>query len=84
MKIQAKKLLKHCVTKHSNFESALDFKVELENFQLQIIAEIKNLISNEISSFEECFFKSSANQSSDTELHQQQILFLEKELTKIT
>ena len=65
----------------SNFEGALNFKVELENLKLQIIAEIKDLIFNEISSFKECFLKSSANRSSDTELHQQQILFLEKELT---
>ena len=65
----------------SNFEGALNFKVELENLKLQIIAEIKDLIFNEISSFKDCFLKSSANRSSDTELHQQQILFLEKELT---
>ena len=65
----------------SNFEGALNFQVELENLKLQIIAEIKDLIFNEISSFKECFLKSSANRSSDTELHQQQILFLEKELT---
>ena len=54
----------------SNFEGALNFKVELENLKLQIIAEIKDLIFNEISSFKECFLKSSANRSSDTELHQ--------------
>ena len=35
----------------SNFEGALNFKVELENLKLQIIAEIKDLIFNEISSF---------------------------------
>ena len=65
----------------SNFEGALNFKVELENLKLQIIAEIKDLIFNEISSFKDCFLKSSANRSSDSELHQQQILFLQKELT---
>ena len=59
----------------SNFEGALNFKVALENLKLQIIAEIKDLFFNEISSFKECFSKSSANRSSDTELHQQQILF---------
>ena len=65
----------------SNFEGALNFKVELENLKLQIIAEIKDLIFNEISSFKDCFLKSSANRSSDSELYQQQILFLQKELT---
>ena len=35
----------------SNFEGALNFKVELENLKLQIIAEIKDLIFNEVSSF---------------------------------
>ena len=35
----------------SNFEGALNLKVELENLKLQIIAEIKDLIFNEISSF---------------------------------
>ena len=65
----------------SNFEGPLNFKVELENLKLQIIAEIKDLIFNEISSFKDCFLKSSANRSSDSELHQQQILFLQKELT---
>ena len=65
----------------SNFEGALNLKVELENLKLQIIAEIKDLIFNEISSFKDCFLKFSANQSSDSELHQQQILFLQKELT---
>ena len=69
----------------SNFEGALNFKVELENLKLQIIAEIKDLVFNEISSFKDCFLKSSANRSSDSELHQQQILFLQKDLTiKIT
>ena len=66
----------------SNFEGALNFKVELENLKLQIIAEIKDLIFNEISSFKDCFLKFSANRSSDGELHQQQILFLQIELTK--
>ena len=33
-----------------NFEGALTLKVELENLKLQIIAEIKNLIFNEINS----------------------------------
>ena len=65
----------------SNFEGALNLKVELENLKLQIIAEIKDLIFNEISSFKDCFLKSSVNRSSDSELHQQQILFLQKELT---
>ena len=65
----------------SNFEGALNIKIELENLKLQIIAEIKDLIFNEISSFKDCFLKSSANRSSDSELHQQQILFLQKELT---
>ena len=66
----------------SNFEGALNFKVELENLKLQIFAEIKDLIFNEISSFKDCFLKFSANRSSDGELHQQQILFLQIELTK--
>ena len=48
---------------------------------MQIITEIKDLIFNEISSFKDYFLKSSANRSSDSELHQQQILFLQKELT---
>ena len=65
----------------SNLEGALNIKIELENLKLQIIAEIKDLIFNEISSFKDCFLKSSANRSSDSELHQQQILFLQKELT---
>ena len=45
----------------SNFKGALNLKVELENIKLQIIAEIKYLIFNEISSFKDCFLKSSAN-----------------------
>ena len=70
----------------SNFEGALNLKVELENLKLQIIAEIKDLIFNEISSFKDCFLKPSvnevsANRSSDSELHQQRILFLQKERT---
>ena len=65
----------------SNFEGALNFKVELENLKLQIIAEIKDLIFNEISSFKDCFLKSTANRSNNSELHQQQILFLQNELT---
>ena len=51
--------------------------MELENRKLQIIAEIKDLIFNEISSFKDCFLKSSVNLSSDSELQQQQILFLQ-------
>ena len=35
----------------SNFEGALNLKVQLENLKLQIIAEIRDLIFNEISSF---------------------------------
>ena len=35
----------------SNFEGALNFKVQLENLKLQIIAEIRDLIFNEIISF---------------------------------
>ena len=65
----------------SNFEGALNFKVELEDLNLQIIVEIKDLIFNEISSFKDCSLKSSGNRSSDRELDQQQILFLQKELT---
>ena len=65
----------------SNFEGALNFKVELENLKLQIIAETKDLIFNETSSIKDCFLKSSGNPSSDSELHQQQILLLQKELT---
>ena len=48
---------------------------------MQIIAEIKALVLNEISSFKDWFLKSSANRSSDSELYQQQIPFLQKELT---
>ena len=66
----------------SNFEGALNFKVELENLELQFFAEIKDLIFNEVSSFKDCFLKFSANRSSYSESHQQQILFLQKELTK--
>ena len=65
----------------SNFEGPLNLKVELENLKLQIIAESKDLIFDEISSFKDCFLKSSANRSRDSELHQQQTLFLQKELT---
>ena len=70
----------------SNFEGALNLKVELENLRLQIISEIADVLFNEISSFKDSFLKSfankaSANRSSDSELHQQQILFLQKELT---
>ena len=65
----------------SNFEGALNLKVEPENLKLQIIAEIKDLTFNKIISFKDCFLKSPANRSSDSELHQQQILFLQKELT---
>ena len=65
----------------SNFEGALNFKVDLENLKLQIIAETKDLIFNETSSIKDCFLKSSGNPSSDSELHQQQILLLQKELT---
>ena len=65
----------------SNFEGALNFKVELENLKLQIIAEIKDFIFNEISSFKDCFLKSTANRSNNSELHQQQIMFLQNELT---
>ena len=61
----------------SNFEGALNLKEELENLKLQTIAEIKDLIFNEISSFKDCFLKSSVNLSSDSELQQQQILFLQ-------
>ena len=35
----------------SNFEGALNLKVQLENLKLQIIAEIRDLIFNEIISF---------------------------------
>ena len=47
---------------------------------------MKDLIFNEISSVKDSLLKSfvnkaSANPSSDIELHQQQILFLQKELT---
>ena len=42
---------------------------------------LKILFFNETRSFKDYFLKSSANQSSDSELHQQQILFLQKELT---
>ena len=54
----------------SNFDSALNLKVELENLKLQIIAEIKDHIFNEISSFKDSFLKSfvnkvSANRSND-------------------
>ena len=70
----------------SNFEGALNIKVELENLKLENIAKIEDLIFNEISSFKDSFLKSFvnkvlANQSSDSELHQQQILLLQKELT---
>ena len=70
----------------SNFEGALNIKGELENLKLEIIAKIQDLIFNEISSFKDFFLKYfvnkvSANQSSDSELHQQQILLLQKELT---
>ena len=41
----------------SNLEGALNIKVELENLKLQIIAEIKDLIFNEISSFKKWFLK---------------------------
>ena len=69
-----------------NFERALNLKVELENLKSEIIPKIKDLIFNEISSFKDSFLKSfvnkaSANQSSDSELHHQQILFLQKEIT---
>ena len=72
-----------------NFEGALNLKVELQNLKLQIIAEIKDLIFNEIGSFKDSFLKSfvnvilllQQNRSSDSELNQQQILFLQKELT---
>ena len=36
-----------------NLEDALNLKAELENLKLQIIAEIKDLIFNEISSFKD-------------------------------
>ena len=65
----------------SNFEGALNFKVKLENLKLQIIAEIKDLMLNENRSFKDCFVKSLASRSSHSELHEQQILFLQKELT---
>ena len=61
----------------SNFEGALNLEEELENLKLQTIAEIKDLSFNEISSFKDCFLKSSVNLSSDSELQQQQILFLQ-------
>ena len=64
------------------FTTCSNFKKGAESPEpLQIIAEIKDLIFNDISSFKDCFLKFSANQSSDSELHQQQILFLQKELT---
>ena len=69
----------------SNFKGALNLKVKLENLKYKIIAEIKDLIFNEISLFKDSFSKSfinkaSANRSSDSELHKQQILFLQKEI----
>ena len=39
----------------SNFEGALNLKVQLENLKLQIIAEIRDLIFNEIISFKILF-----------------------------
>ena len=57
----------------SNLDGALNLIVELEKLKLQIIAEIKYLIFNEINSFKDYFLKSSANRSSDSELHRQQI-----------
>ena len=65
----------------SNFEGALNLKVELEILQSKIITEIKDLIFNEINSVKDCFLKLSAKQSSDNELHHQQTMFLQKELT---
>ena len=66
----------------SNFEGALNLRVELENLKLQMITEIKDLIFNEINSFKDCFLKSLANRFSDSELHQQQILFFAEETNK--
>ena len=59
----------------SNFEGPLNLKVELKHLKLQIIAEIKGFVFNEISSFKDFFLKSSlnkvsANRCSDSELHQ--------------
>ena len=48
----------------SNFEGVLNLKVELENLKLQIIAEIKDLVFNEISSFKDSFSKSFVNKAS--------------------
>ena len=58
----------------SNFEGALNLKVEPETFKLQIIAEIKDLIYNEISAFKDFFLnffvsKNSANQADNSEFH---------------
>ena len=47
----------------------------------KLLMTLKILFFNETSSFKDYFLKSSANQSSDSELHQQQILFLQKEIT---
>ena len=65
----------------SNSEGTLNINVEVENLKLQIIAEIKDLIFNEISLFKDCFLKSLANRPCDSELHHQPILLLKKELT---
>ena len=56
----------------SNFEGALNLKVELQNLKFKVIVEIKDLILNEISSFKDSSLKSSvnkvsANRTSDSE-----------------
>ena len=55
-----------------NFEGVLNLKVGLENLKLQIIAEIKDLIFNEISSLKDSFVNSSISKLSadrSSELH---------------
>ena len=69
--IQSSQLIEDAIQAfiQSNFEDALNFKVEQKNLKLQIIAEIKDLIFNEISSFKDCFLNSLASRSSDSELY---------------
>ena len=85
-------LVKHCeilcseTFTQSIFEGALNLKVELEKLKLQIIAEIEGLKFGETSLFNDYFLKyfvnkNSSNRSTDSELHHQQILLLQKELT---
>ena len=59
----------------SNFEGALNLKVELETLNYKLLQKLKILFLMRLVHLD-CFLKSSANRSSD-----QQILFLQKELT---